>query len=117
MLSLINEVIALLLSSFSFPAGYLIGAYTDSEISGVSKRIGIVRIFGLYFLVLEIAILLIAYGYADNFYIVILDVVTVSNVAVSALYTAIKFDLIKLINYQVIFLVASLISALLLNIL
>lgn len=117
MLSLINDVVAILLASFSFPVGYLVGSYTDSEISGISKRINIGRLFGLYLLAVELVIILVAYRYAGDYYVIILDISAILNISASALYTSIKFDLIRMINYQVIFLVVSLSGALLLNLL
>ncbi len=117
MISLINEILAALFLSFSFPGGYFVGFYAESEIEKLGKRIKINKLFGFAVIAVEVLVILASYAYAGDFYVVILYLVAILNVMLSAFYTAVKSDLTRIINYQVLFLIPCIIGSVIIYIL
>lgn len=109
MLSIINNVLVLLLVSLSFPVGYIIGTYSESEIESLSEKIGIERFFNVFLVLLEVAILIAFFSLSNDFYTLVASIIIVLNLFLCAFYTSVKADFVRIVGYQVLFLVITLI--------
>ncbi len=109
MLSIMSNILLLLLVSASFPVGYLIGTYTESEIDVISEKIKIDHILNIYFIFLEVLIMLLLVYFDSQFYVTVAAIIVIINLVLSAFYTAIKADLVKIAGYGIVFLVLTLV--------
>ena len=109
MLSIMSNILLLLLVSASFPVGYLIGTYTESEIEKVSEKLGIDRFLNIYSVLLEVFVIVSLVYLNSQLYVTIAAIIVIINLALSAFYTAIKSDLVKIVGYAVEFLVFTLV--------
>jgi ABC-type phosphate transport system permease subunit len=108
MLGIISNVLLLLLVSASFPVGYFIGTYTESEIENASKRIKIEKIFAVPTILIEVAILAFFFAINSDGYFLVAGIIIVANLVLSAFHSVLKSDFVKIVEYQVIFLATSL---------
>jgi hypothetical protein len=109
MVNLLSATFLLLLGSFSFPFGYLLGVYTEEEITSISRAVKSDKIFGWYFIAVEILLLSVLYAGLQAYFVVALAAIMLINLALSAFYTVIKYDFVRLILYQILFLAATII--------
>ncbi|MCL5101342.1 MAG: hypothetical protein M1348_01890 [Candidatus Parvarchaeota archaeon] len=117
MFGLVINALFLLLVSMSLPAGYLIGVYTESEIEGLSERLQVTRFFNIFFIVIEAAALLLSLNFGSEVYMITGAVMIILNICLSAFYTSVKADLIRMVEYALIFIILSIsISSILITI-
>ncbi len=109
MLSIMYNILLLLLVSASFPVGYIIGTYTESEIEAFSEKIKVDRFLNVYFVLLEVLVMILLVYFDSQFYIIVAAALVIINLALSAFYTSIKADLVKIVGYEVAFLVLTLV--------
>ena len=114
MLGIINNVLILLLISLSFPIGYVIGTYSESEIEKTAEKIKIDRFFNIFLVLLEAALITALYFLNSDFYPLTASIIIVVNLCLGSFYTSIKADFVKVVGYQVVFLVVTLLSSLIL---
>lgn len=112
MLGILVDILSLLLVSGSFPIGYIIGTYAESEIEDIAKKIGTERFFNVFLVLAEVLIIsAMLYVGVDVYFLVSAIIITI-NLVLCAFYTAAKSDLVKTIGYEVLFIVLGLIASL-----
>ncbi len=109
MIGIISDILLLLLVSASFPAGYFIGTYTESEIEKTAEALKIDRFFNVILIVAEILVLVWLSTVSNGIYFLAAAVVLITNLVLCSLYTAIKADLVKIVGYEVLFIAVSLV--------
>ncbi len=112
MLGLITNTLLMLLVFVSFPIGYFIGVFTESEIEKTAEKIRIDRIFAFYTIIAEVAVVLMLFSINSVFYALIIAVMIVINIVLSAMHSAVKSDMVKIVGYAVLFTVATLVGSL-----
>ncbi len=103
-MDIVTVTLLLLLASFSFPTGYFLGVYTEDEISKFSSKIHADKIFGIYLVSIEMAVLvLLSLFVQESYFLITLIIIMLFDLIFSAFYSVLKYDFIRLITYQILF--------------
>jgi hypothetical protein len=112
---LIANILLMLLVFVSFPVGYFIGTFTESEIEKTAEKIRVDKVFSSYAIIAEIAIVLLLFAINSDFYALAVSILIIMNIILSAMHASIKSDMVKLIGYGVMFTVATLVGSLMIE--
>ena len=103
-MDIVTVTLLLLLASFSFPTGYFLGVYTEDEISKFSSKIHADKIFRIYLIFIEMAVLvLLSLFVQESYFLITLIIIMLFDLIFSAFYSVLKYDFIRLIIYQILF--------------
>lgn len=111
MLALETNTLLILFVFIAMIAGYFIGVLTESEIEKIAGKLRIDKVFSPYTIVAEIAILLALFSTNDTAYYVSISVIMIINLILSAMHSASKSDLVKVVGYAVLFTVPLLVGS------
>ncbi|MCL5009416.1 MAG: hypothetical protein M1433_00310 [Candidatus Parvarchaeota archaeon] len=114
MVGALENTLLMLLVSLSFPTGYLIGVFTDSEIEAFAEKLHIDRVLTIYFVAIEVLVLLTLLYLGSSVYIVMVAAIIVANLIFSALHAAARTDMTKIVMYGMVTFFATIIGSLIL---